>query len=130
MLKTFDEWKAEGMYVLKGQHACLRKDGKCYFNENQVASAKEIIQSQIRAHNAEKRHNKEILEKMKRAKEDYRRCRPPHPVDDIDHVSYSKDEALDWLAGQGCSVYNEQCSELDGIGVADVINMMDIPDDI
>lgn len=125
MLKTFNEWKAEGMYVLKGQHACLRKDGKCYFNENQVASAKEIIQSQIKA----RRHNEEVLARMTKAKEDYRRCRPPHPVEDLKHVSYTKDEALDWLAGQGCSIYNEHCGELDGIGVGNVLNLMDFGDE-
>ena len=33
-LKTYDEWKKLGYGVLKGQHCCLRKNGKCYFSRN------------------------------------------------------------------------------------------------
>ena len=36
MEKTFSEWKEEGFLINKGEHACSRKNEKCYFNESQV----------------------------------------------------------------------------------------------
>jgi hypothetical protein len=42
LLKTFEEWEKDGYGVIKGQHACHRENGKCYFNETQVVSFKRL----------------------------------------------------------------------------------------
>lgn len=113
-LKTFDEWRKEGKYVIKGQHACYKEKGKCYFNEKQVITLEEL-----RAYN-KALHEKQI-NKLKRDREIYRKCNKPEWHD---AERRTKDETLEWLAYQGSSIYNENCDPFDGIGVSDVYSML------
>lgn len=122
-LKTFDEWKKEGKYVIKGQHCCCRKNGKCYFNENQVATLEQVIASR-------KIQLEEQRNKLKADKEIYYRCKNKNIYYDHGDVKHTKEDTLDWLSYQGSSVYNENCNPLDSMGVSDVSLMLLGYDDI
>ena len=120
-LKTFDEWKKEGKYVIKGEHCYCRKDGKCYFNENQVITLEQVMASR-------KIQLEEQRNKLKADKEIYNRCRSKYA--EHDYERHTKEDTLDWLSYQGSSVYNENCNPLDSIGVSDVSLMLLGYDDI
>lgn len=51
ILRTYDEWKALGYGVLKGEKSKVRKDGKCYFDETQVLNIKDYYNEQMRRDN-------------------------------------------------------------------------------
>lgn len=46
-LKTYDEWKKLGYGVIKGQHAYCRKNGKYYFNKNQVINISDFYKDEM-----------------------------------------------------------------------------------
>jgi len=117
MLKTFDEWRAEGLYVLKGERACHKENGKYYFSENQVMSLADI---KIAVQNRQRRLEG-CKQKLIRDKEICKENNFDTSLRKSD-VSYSKEYALSWLGYQGSSVYNEHCSVFDGMGISDALN--------
>lgn len=108
MLKTWDEWKLEGKYVIKGQHACLRENGRCYFNETQVITLDDI-----------KKYGKEQLKRFEKETD-----RQYQELCDITLNDWGNETSLNdfdrykWLSRVATSTYNKH-SNTESIGLID-----------
>ena len=100
ILKTYNEWLIEGKCVIKGEHACLRENGKCYFNEKQVLDLENL--KRIATNTREALKNKE--EEKQRLKEDYYNYKN-------NDYGISKEQALSWLGGVSSSIYSKHTDD-------------------
>ena len=125
MLKTFDEWRKDGHFVLKGQKACCKDNGKCYFNENQVISYRDYIKTISQRVLDDKECQSLLRERQKAIAEIVANSGDSK----AGNQCATKDETLNWLAGHGAAIlikhHPEASIDATMVGLDDYTNLFD-----